>query len=273
LIDSLQHTLTVSLPPGPVWMDGDVVRLSQVFSNLLNNAAKYTRTRGRIWLDATLERAEIVVRVRDTGIGIAPEMLPRIFDMFLQADNSLSRETSGLGIGLTLVRRLVEKHGGTVQAESGEGGSTFTVRLPILSDPQQESAPQDSKPAPSKAPALRVLIVDDNEDSAQTLGWMLELMGHEAIIAHKGVDAIALAPKILPHLILLDIGLPGMSGFDVCRTLRPLPGLEKTMFVAQTGWGQDEHRRMSREAGFHHHLVKPIDMKMLQGVLAEVAGK
>ncbi len=215
------------------------------------------------------------MHVCDNGTGISAEMLPHIFDMFTQADRHVERAEGGLGIGLTLVRSLLQLHGGTITAHSaGPGkGSEFVVRLP-LAVPEATPAQAD-KPMPQRdgepAPRRRVLVVDDNVDSATTLGMLLELMGHEVRVTHDGESALAAAPEFAPEIVLLDIGLPGMDGYEVARRLRQMPALNGAVLVAQTGWGQEEDRRRSQQAGFQHHLVKPIDPDALNAVL--IAGK
>jgi PAS domain S-box-containing protein len=270
LLSDKKHTLAVDLPPQDIFVTGDPVRLGQIFSNLLNNAAKYTNAGGSIGITAALSGDTVSIAVTDNGIGIPPEKLGHVFDMFTQVDSSIERAQGGLGIGLTLVKNLVERHGGTISVASGGAGkgSRFTVTLPV----SKAAAP--AKPAaPATAPRamLKVMVVDDNRDSAQTMGWTMELLGCEARVLTNAADAIAAAKDYLPDVVLLDIGMPGMSGYDLCRHLRAQPGLENTMFIAQTGWGQAEHRQKSKEAGFHHHLVKPIDMKELGALLAAKA--
>ena len=269
LIEQSRHTLSLTLPPGPVHIDADPVRLAQVFSNLLNNSAKYTEPGGRIWLVAEISGHEVAVRVRDTGMGIPADALPRIFEMFSQVDRNMERAQGGLGIGLTLVRRLVEMHGGTVEARSdGPGrGSEFIVRLPL--------APEDAvarQPPPGEGPAAtskrRILIVDDNQDSAMSLGMMLNLMGNETRTAHDGLAAVEAAAEFRPDLILLDIGLPKLNGYDACRRIREQPWSKGMIIVALTGWGQDEDRRRSAEAGFDHHMVKPVEVDALGKLMA-----
>lgn len=266
LLAEKKHRLTVLIPDTPVAITGDAVRLGQVFSNLLNNAAKYTEAGGDIRLNAQTQEGKVKVEIADNGIGIPVQHLPYIFDMFTQADNSIERMQGGLGIGLTLVKTLVEQHGGTVTAASSGEGSIFTVTLPVA------PAAAAAAPAPSSSAAprakLKVMVVDDNKDSAQTMGWTMELLGCEGLVLTNAADAMAAAKDYLPDVVLLDIGMPGMSGYDLCRYLRAQPGLENTMFIAQTGWGQAEHRKKSKEAGFDHHLVKPVDMKELGALLA-----
>ncbi len=270
LIDSRRHELTVSVSSEPLALEGDPTRLAQVFANLLNNAAQYTREGGRIWLTAGREGVEAVVRVRDTGVGIAPEMLPHVFDVFTQADRSLERAGGGLGIGLTLVHRLVEMHGGSVEAASeGIGkGSEFTVRLPLQPRHRVSRPAEPPGDEHSVVGARRVLVVDDNRDSADSLGLLLELQGHKVCIVHDGPGALAAAQTHRPHAVLLDIGLPGMDGYEVARQLRQLPGLDRVLLIAMTGYGQEEDKRRSQQAGFDAHLVKPADLDAVQALLA-----
>jgi signal transduction histidine kinase/DNA-binding response OmpR family regulator len=268
LIGKHHHQLEVSPLEKDIWLHADASRISQIFSNLLNNAAKYTNDGGRIQLSVEAQDSSVKICVRDNGIGLSSDMLPKVFDLFSQADASLERTQGGLGIGLTLVKNLVEMHGGTISVRSdGLGrGCEFQVVLPVISPPEALCGEEKKAPAASSSPStpLKVLIVDDNEASAKTMGWMLEIEGHEARLAHEGKKAIELAKAYRPNVILLDIGLPGMNGYDVCKALRHEAGLEKTVFVAQTGWGQEEHRRRSKEAGFDHHLVKPVNLVTLQ---------
>jgi PAS domain S-box-containing protein len=273
LIEERRQRLTVSLPPGPMRLEADPTRLEQVLTNLLNNAAKYTDPGGHVWLTAERDGDEVVVRVRDTGIGIAPDMLPCIFDLFVQVERRLERSQGGLGIGLTLVRRLVEMHGGTVTAHSdGPGkGSEFIVRLPTLSPkqplPGARAAGEGGEPV-GAAPQRRILVVDDNVDAAESLALLLRMEGHDVRVAHDGPAALAAVEADLPDLVFLDIGMPVMNGYDVAQRLRQRPGLEHLLLVAITGWGQEEHRRRSQEAGFDHHLVKPVEPDALHQLLA-----
>jgi CheY-like chemotaxis protein len=271
LIEAGGHELTVSLPEGPVWLEGDPTRLAQVVANLLNNAAKYTDRGGRIALAAEREGDEALVRVRDNGIGLAAEMLPRVFDLFAQEDRSLDRSQGGLGIGLTLVQSLVRLHGGSIHVQSpGPGlGSEFTVRLPA---PRARSAPTRHEGASASAilptPFLRVLVVDDSQDSARSLARVLTLWGHEVRVAHNGPEAIELTTSAPFDVILLDIGLPGMSGYQVAEHLRARAATPAPVLIALTGYGQEGDLARSRSVGFDHHLVKPVSLEQLRDVLS-----
>ncbi len=270
-IDARGHELSASVPAEPVWIRGDLVRLAQVFANLLTNAAKYTEGAGRISLTARSEENFAEVSVRDNGIGMAPELLPRVFDLFVQGDRSVGRSQGGLGIGLTLVRRLVEMHGGTIRAESaGRGrGSAFIVRLPLCAEPALPPPHgESSNGAKTAAPRQRILVVDDSVDSAESLAMMLRLSGHEVRTAYNGPSALADAASAPPDAVLLDIGLPDMDGFEIVRRLRQKDGLSQTVIIAVTGYGQDADRRRTKEAGFDYHLVKPIDSAQLEQVLS-----
>ena len=270
-IDARGHKLDVALPPGPVWVTGDPARLAQILTNLLNNAAKYTEDGGRIWLAVGRDGPDVVVRVRDTGVGIPPDMLGAVFDLFTQMDRSLDRSQGGLGVGLTLVKRLVELHGGAVEAHSdGPGrGSEFVVRLPAGEPPGEPAA---GRPAGVRAPdgRLRVLVVDDNADAAESLAAVLRLERHDVRIAGDWETLAAALPEFTPDVILLDIGLPGVDGYEIARRLRARPEFRGMALVAVTGYGRDEDRRMAREAGFDHHLVKPIEFAALQHLFAAV---
>jgi len=269
-----QH-LTVTLPAEPLWVEGDPVRLAQVVSNLLNNASKYSDREASIWLAAQVEGAELRISVRDTGEGIAPEMLPRLWDLFLQGHLRTDRGEGGLGIGLTLVKRLVEMHGGTVEAISaGIGrGSEFVVRLPSAPAPRARSSGSDGKAPDAQAvagsKALRVLVIDDNEDSAESLGMLLRLDGHDVRTVYRGEAGLDTAERFDPQLVLCDIRMPGMNGYEVARHLRRMPG-SSAMLVALTGFGSSADRDLSQQAGFDHHLVKPVDSAHLADVLARV---
>jgi signal transduction histidine kinase/DNA-binding response OmpR family regulator len=269
LIEASSHHLDVSLPADPIPLHADAVRLAQVFANLLNNAARYTSPGGAISVTARREASEAVIEVSDTGEGIEPAELARLFEMFSQGNRTSRRSQGGLGIGLALARRLLQMHGGSVQARSeGRGkGSTFTVRLPVATAPGSE--PQAAAPAPGVA-RLRVLVVDDNADAANSLGLLLELLGAEVQVAHDGPGALESFDACRPDLVLLDIGMPGMDGYQVARAIRSRPGGAAASLAALTGWGQEEDRRLTREAGFDHHLVKPADVGALETLLASL---
>jgi CheY-like chemotaxis protein/anti-sigma regulatory factor (Ser/Thr protein kinase) len=271
VVEAAGHTLTVDLPPGPVHLDADQTRLAQVFSNLLTNAAKYTERGGDIRLAAERRDGGVVVSVRDTGIGIAPEHLPRLFEMFSQVDSALERSQGGLGIGLALVRGLVEMHGGTVEARSeGRGkGSEFVVRLPAAGGTTTRDAgpPGESGKAPAP-PGRRILVADDNRDAADSLAEMLRLGGHEVHAAHDGLEAVEAAGWFRPEVAVLDIGMPRLNGYEAARRIREQPWGRAMTLVALTGWGQEEDRRRAAEAGFDHHLTKPVDPAALDTLLA-----
>jgi PAS domain S-box-containing protein len=267
LIEERKHRLTINLAAGALPVEGDPTRLEQVFVNLLNNAAKYTESGGCITLDARAEGREVVLRVVDTGLGMAPELLARAFDLFAQEDRTIARSEGGLGIGLTLVKSLVEMHRGTVTAESaGLGkGSRFTVHLPLAAEPAAEPT-RPKTAAADLAKSSRVLVVDDNIDTARGMAQLLKLLGNDVRIAHDGPSAIAEARNHRPAFILLDIGLPGMDGYRVARTLRD-EGFDETIFIAVSGYGEDTAQARSRESGFNHHLVKPVDFDTLVAII------
>jgi CheY-like chemotaxis protein/anti-sigma regulatory factor (Ser/Thr protein kinase) len=269
LIDSRRHELSVVYAASPLIVEGDTTRLGQVIVNLLNNAAKYTPEGGRIEVTVAQEDGGALLKVKDNGLGISDTLLPKMFDLFTQGERSLARSEGGLGIGLTLVRRIVEMHNGTVEARSAglNMGSEFIVRLP-LARWKTAGTRGTSGDYPTLTGVCRVLVVDDNDDSAQTMAMMLELEGHRAKVAHDGPAALEVAREFKPHVVLLDIGLPEMDGFDVARRMRDTPGLADAMLVAMTGYGQDEDRRRTSQAGFAHHLVKPIDPEALKRVIA-----
>lgn len=269
LIEALGHGLTVKLPPETLWLDADVTRMAQVVSNLLNNAAKYTPEHGRISLAAERDGNEVVIRVRDSGVGIPHDMLPHVFGMFTQLDSSRNRSQGGLGLGLTIVKRLVEMHGGSVSAtSSGTGqGSEFAVRLPAIPD-EQVRAGEKERDFPKKVAQQRILVVDDNRDAASSLGLLLRMMGNSVRVAHDGWSALEVAREFQPTVALLDIGMPGMNGYEVARKLRDEAALRGLVLVAVTGWGQEEDRRRSREAGFDYHLTKPAEIDALERLLA-----
>jgi PAS domain S-box-containing protein len=269
LMDQRRHELTVSLPPQPIWLYADAARLEQVVVNLLTNAAKYTNEGGHIWLTVEQRGDECVLQVRDTGVGIAPELLPRIFDLFTQAERSLDRSQGGLGIGLALVQRLVELHRGRVEVYSALGqGSEFVVRLPVVLTPAPPPPPAAEAAQPTAS--LRVLVVDDNVDAAESLALLLRASRHEVRTAHDGPTALQAALDYRPNVVLLDIGLPGLNGLEVAKRIRQQPALKNTVLVAMTGYGQETDRQRSREAGFDAHLVKPADFGMVQQILATV---
>jgi PAS domain S-box-containing protein len=273
VIDASAHELTVELPDGPVLLDADLTRLAQVFANLLTNSAKYTERGGKIWLTAVRAGAEVVLTVRDTGIGIPTDALPRIFDMFSQVDRSIEKSTGGLGIGLALVRGLVEMHGGTVTADSGGpgAGSTFTVRLPALSsDVEGPSTDPVVRLGNSGRAGRRVLVVDDNRDGAESLAEMLQLLGHEVHTAHDGVEAVEVSERLRPDLVLMDVGMPRLNGLDATRRIRERPWGRAVTVIALTGWGQEADRERSKEAGCDGHLVKPVGLAELERLLSSL---
>jgi CheY-like chemotaxis protein/two-component sensor histidine kinase len=275
LIEQSKHELTLSIPTEPAWLHADALRLEEVIVNLLNNAAKYTPEGGHIWLSLQQEGNQMVVRIRDSGIGIAPDSLPHIFELFTQAPRSLDRSQGGLGIGLAVVRKLVEMHGGTVEAQSGGlgKGSEFTVRLPVLMSPTGRSQVLSDEEEKRPDSGWRVLVVDDNIDSADSIAMLLQMSGHDVRVAYSGQDALDMAAEYQPDIVLLDIGLPGMDGYEVARRVRAQPQLEKVKLIAVTGYGQEADRRQSQEAGFDYHLVKPVDAQKLGELLVELMKK
>ncbi len=272
LIDKWDHELTVTLPHEPIYLEADPTRLAQVLLNLLNNAAKYTEQGGHIWLTGEQQGNQVLIRVKDTGIGIPPEMLPHIFEMFAQVDSSLERAQGGLGIGLTLVQRLVEMHGGTVEAfSSGPGmGSEFVVRLPVAGEVASPGVARTAEgETPPGSARCRILVVDDNQDAADSLAMLLRLVGHEVHTAHDGLEAVGAAAVFRPGVVLMDIGLPKLDGYEAGRRIREQQGQE-VVLIALTGWGQEEDRRRSKEMGFDHHMTKPVEFEALQKLLAEL---
>ena len=274
-IEAKRHDLTVEWPSERIRIDADPVRLTQILTNLLTNAAKYTDPEGKIMLESRTEGKTISIYVRDNGIGLAPDMLTKVFDMFSQVASDRGRNEGGLGIGLALVKGLIELHGGRVAAVSAglERGSEFAVFFPDSlheSIPAQEPTRDDSKKS-GRPRSLRVLIADDNRDSAESLGMLLELSGHEVVLAHDGLAALAVAAESQPNVALLDIGMPGMDGLQVAAALRREPWGAGMMLIAITGWGQEEAKRQARSAGFDHHLTKPMDTAVLESLLAGVA--
>lgn len=263
------HTLTIYAPKEPIWLDADRTRLAQIFINLINNAAKYTLPNGVITLEA--KRSEdkgVVVKVRDTGIGIPANKLQHIFELFVQLETSLERSHGGLGIGLTLVKRLVELHGGTIEAQSegAERGSEFIVCLPTILTP--ELAPRvETQMLPEAVCKPRVLVTDDNIAFTETLGAMLEMLGYEVQVTNDGASALAAAQTFVPEIILLDIGMPGMNGYDVCKRMRAMPALRDSLIIAQTGFSQPDYFERSKAAGFDHHLIKPVNIHVIERLL------
>jgi signal transduction histidine kinase len=272
-IEERGQRLHASVPSEPLPVSGDLTRLIQVVGNLLHNASKYTPEGGNIWIEASAESDRAVVRVRDDGIGLPAELIPHVFDLFTQADRSLDRSQGGLGIGLTLVRRLVELHGGEVEARSaGPGrGSEFTVSLPLLGA-VRAAADGASAPSPGRGrvAGLRILVVEDHADSAEMLAYLLRLEGHDVRIANDGASALALVPAFAAEVVLCDIGLPGMNGYDVAAQLRARADCAGMRLVALSGYGQAEDRRRSKEAGFDFHLTKPVEPDALLALLASL---
>jgi CheY-like chemotaxis protein len=261
--DAKRQTLTLHFPDRDTpWLDVDPARIEQILGNLLTNAMRYTPEGGRVTVDTALEGDEVVVRVSDDGIGIAPEMLPHLFEPFAQADSSLDRVHGGLGIGLTLVRSLAEMHGGTATAASeGIGrGSEFTLRLPIAPNPVQSTPIEELKP---NGDSRRILVVDDNYDAASTLAMVLQYEEFVTSVVGDGAEAIRAVEKLQPEIILLDIGLPEMDGYEVARRVRDLPGGGDILLIAITGYGQPNDRARALASGFDHHLVKPVDTSQL----------
>ena len=272
LIEGNEHRLALDIPEAPLWVEGDLTRLAQVVSNLLNNAAKYTPAGGDIRLTVREQNGHADIEVADNGVGIEADMLPRVFDLFSQADRHLDRSQGGLGIGLALVSKLVEMHGGTSRAasEGHDSGSTFTVTLPLINKQGDVIGEALQKAQAKTPPPMKVLIVDDNVDSAQTSLWMLDLMGHKGTLAHEGVRALEIAHDLNPDVVLLDIGMPGMDGYEVCRQLRQMPEMKNKTVIAQTGWGQESDRQKAFAAGFDHHITKPVSLDLLTQLLADI---
>ena len=275
VIEAGCHELQLSIPPEPLLVHADPVRLAQVFGNLLNNAAKYTSDGGLLHVEVSRDGGDVRVAVRDNGVGIPPEMLPCVFELFSQVGRNLDRAQGGLGIGLTLVRTLTELHGGTVEAASGGmgRGSTFTVRMPLIRESGPRPMPPSRRDGLTRAAAsrrLRVLVVDDNVDGASTLAMLVGLRGHETAVAHDGPQALAAVAAFAPHLVLCDIGLPELDGYEVARRIRAIEsarGGGRTALVSLTGWGSDEDKLRSRDAGFDLHLTKPVDPNDVEALL------
>ena len=271
-INAGRHMMTISLPDQPLTVDGDPMRLTQVFANLLNNAAKYTPPEGRIAISMRSDGEEVVASIGDNGIGIRSEILPRIFDLFYQANRTKGREQGGMGIGLALARSLVEMHGGQVEARSdGPGrGSVFVVRLPLAAAPSQDERVEGDATVASVPASHRVLVIDDDRDVGDSLAMLLQLMGADVRVAYDGEAALAVISGFKPHLVLLDIGMPGMNGYETARQIRKLPERQDLILVALSGWGRDEDRRHSAEAGFDHHFVKPMEVDAIENLLASL---
>ena len=274
-VDQFHHALEFEIPAEPIWIEADVTRAAQIVVNLLTNAAKYTPEGGTITLRCGSDAENAFLGVTDTGLGIPSELLGEVFQMFTQVSRTLDRAQGGLGIGLALVKKLVELHGGSIEAASeGIGrGSTFTVRLPLLDHsliPRLLIAPVEPKPE-VPARSLRVLVIDDNRDAAESLAMILELQGHEAKAAFTGAEALELASAMPFDLVFCDLGLPEMGGLEVGRRLRALPGRGACLLVALTGWGTEEDKRKSREAGFEYHLVKPVGAGEIEAIIRKAA--
>ena len=272
VIESAGHQLTLSLPALPIQLDADPVRLAQVLSNLLNNAAKYMDRGGHIWVNVVRGERDVVVSVRDQGIGIPAEALPTIFDMFMQVEESLEKSRGGLGIGLTLARQLVEMHGGSIEAHSeGSGrGAEFRVRLPVVPVLAAVDAPRDEESQLDPAVRFRILVADDNIDAAESMGMMLRLMGNDVRVVRDGQQAIEETAVFRPDLALLDIGMPGLNGYEVARFIRHQRWGEQIVLVALTGWGQEEDKRKAAEAGFDHHFTKPVSPADIANLMARL---
>jgi signal transduction histidine kinase/CheY-like chemotaxis protein len=270
MAECARHEITLTLPPQPLYLNADPIRLTQVFSNLLDNACKFTKDAGRISLSVERQGSDVVVAVKDNGIGISRDKIDSIFELFSQVDRTLEKSQGGLGIGLTLVKRLVELHGGSIEVRSeGLGkGSEFIVRLPLVIE--LRSWPEEPEEVIRPSGKRRILVVDDNRDSAESLAMLLRVTGNEAYIAYDGEEAVKAAANHRPDVILLDIGLPRLNGYDACRRIREQPWAKKIILIAVTGWGQDEDRRKSAEAGFNGHLVKPVHHVELTKLLASL---
>jgi signal transduction histidine kinase/ActR/RegA family two-component response regulator len=272
LVQAARHTLTMDLPGEPLWLQGDPVRLAQILANLLNNAARYTDDGGTIVVRARREGEQAVISVRDNGIGIASDVMPRMFEMFSRGHRETGRHQGGLGIGLALSRRLAQMHNGSLDAVSdGPGrGSEFTVRLPLAAPaPTSEAVPDTTE---SRLAKTRVLVVDDNHDAGDSLGQVLDMLGAEVRVARDGAEGIEAFAAHRPSVVLLDIGMPGLNGYDVAREIRTRFPEHPATLVALTGWGQEDDRRRAREAGFDHHLVKPAEIDALQKLLSSIEG-
>jgi signal transduction histidine kinase/ActR/RegA family two-component response regulator len=272
LIEAAEHQLRLIVPPESLMLEGDPIRLTQIVSNLLNNAAKYTDVGGEIWLTVTRDGDAVMISVRDTGTGIPSEMLPHVFELFTQVDDNASRSQGGLGIGLTLVRSLVEMHGGSVRAHSdGVGqGSEFVIRLPLAPNLRATDRSESSADLMPILAPMRVLVVDDNQDAADSMGALLRLLGVDAHVVYNGPDALAALHSYRPAVVLLDIGMPGMDGYTVVRQIREQPIAKDLTLIALTGWGQEADRDRTRSAGFDYHLIKPADVNALETLLVSL---
>ena len=266
ILDSCGQDVVVALPADPIYVNADIVRLSQVFTNLLNNGAKFSRPGGTITLGVETDAQSVAVSVTDTGIGILPEHLPHVQEPFFQLNSSLQKAQGGLGIGLTLVWQLVEMHGGTVTVESegADQGSRFVVRLPLAEKAPRQLPQSELENLRPSEPTRRILIVDDNHDSADAVALILQLDGHDVKTVYNGMDALNLVEQFKPHAVLLDIGMPHLNGYEVAQRLRRQTWGKNVLLIAQTGWGQEEDIRQCREAGFDHHVTKPIDFRKLR---------
>lgn len=274
LILQRKHELNLSLPDETLWLHADAARMEQVVVNLLTNAAKYTEEGGQIWLKVVANKEECILSVRDTGVGISPSLLPKIFDLFTQAERSLDRSQGGLGIGLALVQRLTELHGGRVEVHSLLGhGSEFIIRIPLMLAEQEIAVLPNTKINSKIVPSLRVLVVDDNVDTVLSFSILLRATGQEVLTAHDGFNAVQLALEHQPDVVLLDIGLPGLNGYEVAKRIRQQPGGKNVVLIALTGYGQDTDRQLTAQAGFNHHLVKPARLDQVKEILASVAEK
>jgi signal transduction histidine kinase len=272
LVDEARLQLSVQLPGYPVFLYADAHRLTQVFSNLLNNAAKFTPPGGSIAVSADAVAGDLMVTIADTGVGIPEDKQESVFEMFSQVKTAGETMPAGLGLGLTLVRRLVEMHGGTVNVESAghDQGSKFTVRLPIMqSPPPARSNSTDGRLERLRAPGRRILVVDDNPDALDSLSRILQVMGNDTLSARDGLEALQSAREFRPEVILMDLGMPNLDGYDAARRIRQEPWGRDVLMIATTGWAQDDDRRRSNEAGFDHHLVKPVDLTQLQSLISE----
>jgi CheY-like chemotaxis protein len=270
-MDERGHALTLTLPAEPIHVEADAARLEQAVANLLANAAKYTDPGGTVTVSAERDGEHAVIRVRDNGIGIAPDVLPRVFDLFAQGERSLDRAQGGLGIGLTLVRRIVELHGGTVEATSaGVGqGAEFTIRLRAVPAGIDVAAAK-LVPVPREHHPARVLMVEDNPDAAESLVMILELLGHHVRVVHDGAAALDAGRANVPDIMLVDIGLPGMNGYEIARAVRGDPALKHVVLVALTGYGRPDDKAEAMAAGFDYHLVKPVDLDALGELVARL---